>query len=132
LPGHADQHPAADGGEKTRAGSARRLARTIGRDAEWAAMRDWIRLAEYFAEAQLSAVRRACDSAWSRALLDDDAPIVGAGVGRFLAERLAHRAGRRYHEFSSLFDGPRASPDAVSDCAPAVAVAYLALQHVDR
>jgi len=41
LPERADQHPAADGGDKTVAGSARRLARVIGRDVESAPLESW-------------------------------------------------------------------------------------------
>ncbi|HEX5632330.1 MAG TPA: hydantoinase/oxoprolinase family protein, partial [Gemmatimonadales bacterium] len=51
LPEALDQHPAADGGEKTWDGSARRLARAIGRDAESAPAGAWRRLAAWIARA---------------------------------------------------------------------------------
>ena len=50
------------------------------------------------------------------------------GVGRFLAKRLAARLGRAYLGFESLFDGPPALAPDVADCAPAAAVARLALE----
>jgi len=58
--------------------------------------------------------------------LPDDAPLIGAGVGRFLTAELATRLQRPYLEFAQLLPGGRATPDRVSDCAPAVAVAWLA------
>lgn len=121
----ADQHPAADGGEKTIAASARRLARMIGRDADAAPLREWRRLARWLARAQLESIERACARALSRGLLDDDAPVVGAGTGRFLAMELAVRLRRPYRDFVSLFAGAEADPEWISTCAPAVAVAYL-------
>src|SRR5207247_2509966 len=88
LPERADQHPAADGGDKTVAGSARRLARMIGRDVESAPLESWRGLADWLAAAQ---VRRIHD-AWARlralAGISEEAPLVLAGVGRFLAPDL--------------------------------------------
>src|SRR5262249_7310307 len=52
LPEDADQHASADGRGKTRAESAARLARMVGRDVQGAAMADWRRLARYLAERQ--------------------------------------------------------------------------------
>lgn len=121
----ADQHPTADGGEKTVEASARRLARMIGRDVDSASLREWRRLARVLARYQLDKIERACTRALSRGLLDDDVPIVGAGTGRFLAVELAVRLRRPYRDFVSLFAGADAAPEWISTCAPAVAVAYL-------
>jgi len=60
LPAHADQTPSADGGEKTREASARRLARLVGRDLESADAEAWRRLAGYFRERQLARLADAC------------------------------------------------------------------------
>jgi probable H4MPT-linked C1 transfer pathway protein len=125
LPPRADQHPAADGGEKTEAGSARRLARMIGRDAETVPAAALHALAHRLAEAQLRRIESACALVLSREELPPRAPVVAAGVGRFLAADLALRLGRPVLDFAELLPDAGAEPDLVSDCAPAVAVAWL-------
>ncbi|AUB85495.1 hydantoinase/oxoprolinase family protein [Candidatus Thiodictyon syntrophicum] len=131
LPAHADLMPSADGRPKTSAASAGRLARMLGLDAAAAAPAAWERLAAHLAEAQLRTLAEACDCLLSRGELAADAPILGAGVGRFLARRLAARLGRAYLGFGALFEGQApGTPDGpeVADCAPAAAVARLALE----
>jgi (4-(4-[2-(gamma-L-glutamylamino)ethyl]phenoxymethyl)furan-2-yl)methanamine synthase len=125
LPADADQHPAADGGAKTAFASARRLARMLGHDAAPADLSAWQQLAVWFAERQLQAIHDACERTLSRVALAAHAPIVGAGVGRFVAAKLAQRMARPYREFAQLFTLGRADAAWVSSCAPAVAVAYL-------
>ena len=125
LPPDADQHPAADGGEKTEAGSARRLARMIGRDADVAPLGDWRRLAHWLAGAQSRRIEDACGLLLARESLKADAPLVAAGVGRFLVADLAARLDRQCLEFARLLPDAGPEPDRVSDCAPAVAVAWL-------
>jgi probable H4MPT-linked C1 transfer pathway protein len=125
LPGDADQHPAADGGEKTETGSARRLARMIGRDAETAPLDAWRQLALALARAQTRRIEEACDRLLSGQRLAPDAPVVAAGVGRFLAADVARRLERPCIEFARLLPDPGPEPERVSDCAPAVAVAWL-------
>lgn len=130
LTGHlaeaADQHPAADGGEKSVAGSARRLARMIGRDVESAPLPEWQRLAQWLADAQATRLDAAWDRLLSRVRLDAGAPVVLAGVGRFVAAELARRRRAPTVEFGCLLPGAAAERDRASDCAPAVAVAWLA------
>jgi len=127
LPPHADQSETADGGPKSVEASARRLARMVGRDRESAEPAAWSRLARYFRECQLHRLSTACQRLWSRGLLDDDAPLVGAGVGRFLVQELAHRFGAPYLDFNNLLPhtGTTTAFD-IADCAPAVALACLA------
>jgi probable H4MPT-linked C1 transfer pathway protein len=125
LPEDVDQHPAADGGEKTEAGSARRLARMIGRDAETAPLETWRQLASVLARAQACRIEDACDRLLSGQALAPGAPLVAAGVGRFLAADVAHRLGRPCFDFDRLLPHPGPEPGRVSDCAPAVAVAWL-------
>ena len=136
LPAQADQHPAADGGEKTATGSARRLARMLGHDAEDADPADWQRLARWFAQVQEERIAGACERALSRGLLDDRAPLVGAGFGRFVAAQIARRLERPYRDFASLVTGAPAVSEWISACAPAIAVACLLqskqIVHVDR
>ena len=127
LPGHADLMPSADGRDKSPEASAGRLARMLGLDARDGSLSDWRRLAGYLAEVQLRALADACERLLSRGDLDEQAPVVGAGVGRFLAIRLAQRLGRRYLGFESLFQGGEGLAPDVADCAPAAAVARLAM-----
>ena len=104
LPEGADQHPAADGGPKTVAASARRLARMIGADLADGDPADWRRLAGVLARCQLRRVEDAIALQLSRGLLPDAAPLVGAGCGRFLVERLAPRPDRPYRDFAELIE----------------------------
>ncbi len=126
LPEAADQHPAADGGEKTVAGSARRLARMIGRDVESAPLAAWRRLAGWLARAQSRRIEDAWERLLSRDVLAEDAPVVAAGVGRFVAAEIARRCGRPCIEFGCLVPAKEAERGRVTDCAPAVGVAWLA------
>lgn len=128
LPEHADQWPAADGGEKSAEGSARRLARMIGRDAASALPAAWRRLAGWLARRQQDQIEAACRRVLAAAALGRAAPVVGAGVGRFVAVRVAARLERPYCDFARLFDRVRADPDWLASCAPAVAVACLAAE----
>ncbi len=126
LPAGADQHPTADGREKDEPASTRRLARMVGRDLESTPMPEWKRLAGWLARAQARRIEDACDRILSRAVLPEEAPLIGAGVGRFLLPPLAERLGRPYREFAELVPATRGLGARVSDCAPAVAVAWLA------
>lgn len=126
LPEGADQHPTADGGEKTVEASARRMARMIGRDLGAAPIAEWKRLAAWFGEVQRRRIEDACARLFSREALPEDSPLVGAGVGRFLAGELARRAGRRCVDFATLIPCEPSVAARASDCAPAVSVAWLA------
>jgi len=125
LPEDADQLPTADGRGKTGEDSARRLARMLGRDLDSAPPAAWRRLAQHLAERQRQTLQAAIDCVVSRGL-DDAAPIVGAGVGRFLARDLAGRLGRRYADFADMIDGDAQAKEWAARCAPAAAVASLA------
>ncbi len=126
LPGGADQLPAADNGGKTARDRARRLARMIGRDLESAPLAAWKRCARYLADLQLWRIRQACERVLSNDAGLDRAPLVGAGVGRFLVRKLAHRLGRRYRDFAALVPSASGRAAWAASCAPAVAVAVLA------
>ena len=124
-----DQCSAADGGPKTPAGSRRRLARLLGLDAASAPPERWRRAAEFFRERQVETIRAGVEIQLSRGLLGDSAPFVGAGVGRFLVRELAERFKRSYRDFSDLFGMAMANSEfRAADCAPAAAVAALALR----
>lgn len=127
LPGHTDQYPAADGGAKTPEGSARRLARMIGRDLEEAPLDEWRVLAAAFADAQLAALLDASAGLPGVATLAADAPVVCAGAGHFVAHRLAAALGRPAITLGTLLaDLAPDCSDTATVCAPAVAVAMLA------
>lgn len=121
----ADQMPTADGRGKSAIDSARRLARMLGRDVESASLETWCAAAAHIAELQQNRIFEACARNLSRGLLDDSAPLIGAGVGRFVVAKLARRLGRPYVDFSALVQCTRDSGEWAANCAPAVAVAGL-------
>lgn len=126
LPADADQMPSADGAGKSRKESARRLARMLGRDLEMAPMSAWEQCARYLADAQLWSIQKACERVLSGVTLPARATLVGAGVGRFLVRKLAHRLRRPYRDYSTLLPLRGADAAWAASCAPAVAVALLA------
>jgi (4-(4-[2-(gamma-L-glutamylamino)ethyl]phenoxymethyl)furan-2-yl)methanamine synthase len=120
-----DQLPAADGGEKTADASARRLARMIGADLSDGTPEAWRELARAFAEAQLRLIHDSILTNLSRGGLSQDAPLIGAGIGRALLERLAGRLGRPCLDASRYFPSTPAAAPWAAHCAPAAAVALL-------
>lgn len=125
LPDDADLMDTADGRAKSVEASQARLARMIGREASDAPAPRWRALAAWFAEAQLRAI---CDAAFlrlSRGDVDEDAPVVAAGVGARMAQEIARRMARACIAFDALI-GASAG---VGQCAPAAAVALLAVDH---
>lgn len=135
LPEEADLHPAADGGPKTRDASARRLLRMVGRDlaggdgqtagAPAATLAEAEALAAAAVEAQLFRLHQALAQVLSARNAPRHAPLLGAGVGRFMVQRLAERVGRPYLDAGLLLAGSRRLAAEAADCAPAVAVARL-------
>ena len=126
LPDGADQMATADGRPKSIAASRARLARMVGRDVDDAGEAAWTGLAQWFAEAQVRAV---ADGAWlvlSRAHLAADVPVVVAGVGGEVLREVARRLGRDVVDFNLLLETAPAARAAVSQSAPAAAVAVLA------
>lgn len=128
LPEHADLHPAADGGPKTKEASARRLLRMVGRDLGPCTLAEAEALAAEGAEVQLQQLRKALILVLSAAALPADAPLVGAGVGRMLAARLAHRLDRPFEDAGVVLAGGESLAAAAADCAPAVAVGRLGIR----
>lgn len=120
-----DQQPAADNGDKTEPATCTRLARMIGHDASAASVAEWRAFAATWRERQLQAIERDLDHVRGVAGLADDAPLVGAGCGDFLARALAARRRSPYVSFDRLV--PVAAPQAhwARVCAPSVAVAWL-------
>ena len=126
LPAHADQHATADGRGKSLRESCARLARMVGRDASGAPEETWRGLARSIAGRQLQELQDAAERVLSAAALPIEAPLIGAGVGRFLAQTLARRLARPYLGFENIIDASDSVVAAgAADAAPAVAVALL-------
>jgi len=125
LPEGADLHATADGREKSARASAARLARMIGRDIAEAGEWEWRNLAAFYAEAQLRALHDGALQVLSTAPLDDGAPLIAAGTGHAVVERLAARLGRRSEKWEAIVLADEGLGAAISACAPAVAVGLL-------
>lgn len=124
-----DQNETADGGAKTELASARRLARMIGCDLQDFTLQDWQELAYAMREQQLTRIQIACQKQLQRMPDNMQTPLVGAGIGRFLVQEIAQRLGLKYIDFETLFTSPcKLTEMNIADCAPAVAVAYLAIE----
>jgi probable H4MPT-linked C1 transfer pathway protein len=126
LPETADLLPSADNGEKSVNGSARRLGRMLGLDVHATQLSGWRSVSRYIAEQQLRQLVDACERILSRPGLSTNAPLIGAGTGRFLVERISQRMERPYVGFETLFACTKRIESKVAECAPAVAVASLA------
>lgn len=125
LPDDADQTPTSDGRTKSRDNSARRLARMLGKDFELEQFNDWLKVAQWLSQQQMSRIQQAIERVLSNARLPTTAPIVGAGVGSFLVKRVASRLNRAYFDFSDFVDGLKYEKVWAAYCAPAYAVAEL-------
>jgi probable H4MPT-linked C1 transfer pathway protein len=125
LPADADQHDTADGRGKSAAESAARLARMLGRDAASAGKADWQALAHQLAERQLRLVQDAIERVLSRGLLPASAPLIGAGIGRFLLPEISRRLDRPYRDFADLLQGEATLREWAARAAPATAIAGL-------
>ena len=124
-----DQTDTADGAEKTMLASSRRLSRMIGCDFYPRDLMRWQQFAANLRAQQMTKIYRACRTRIRSIYptqLTDDAPVIGAGVGRFLVRELAGLLGRDYMDFAEI--SPTLLIDSklsAADCAPAVAVACL-------
>ena len=82
-------------------------------------------------EHQLQRIQSACEKQLLRNKNKGNTQIIGAGVGRFLIRDIALNLGLEYQAFVHLLG---TSVDQLgmeaSDCAPAVAVSYLAKKHL--
>ncbi|MDZ7754228.1 MAG: hydantoinase/oxoprolinase family protein [Gammaproteobacteria bacterium] len=123
LPALADVDDTADGRGRTRDETMARIARMVGMDVGEAPPQAWHGLAAYFAGRQLDRLQRACARHLS-AGLPAHAPLVGAGVGRFLVRDLAALLDRPFVDIAELMEHTGAGAEA-ADCASAVAVAML-------
>ncbi len=146
----ADAWPAADAGDKTPGGSARRIARLIGEDAEVAALDEWRGVARQLAGAMSATILAAAGRVLGAASLPPSADplrapagrppgaggatlaqptiapqqMVCAGVGHWLAASIADRLGLPAVDFAALVGAT--GVHGAREHAPAVAVAELA------
>jgi (4-(4-[2-(gamma-L-glutamylamino)ethyl]phenoxymethyl)furan-2-yl)methanamine synthase len=130
LPGDADPYPTPDLRGKSKEESAARLARMLGRDASEAPLDAWVELASFFAGLQIGELVQAGRSLAEREALAADAPVIGAGCGRFLTRRLASELGRPYRDFAEIIACAPEAREMAARCAPAAAVALLAMSMV--
>lgn len=126
LPDDADPYPTPDLAGKSVKASAARLARMLGRDANEAGLLAFVDLARHFADCQVAEIEAAARMLLAREAIAPDAPLVGAGCGRFIARELAARMARPYFDFAELIDCAPDVRDMAATCAPAVAVGLLA------
>lgn len=129
LPEDADPYPTPDLAGKSQKESAARLARMLGRDASEAPLAAWVDLAGFFAGLQRAELVAAGRELAKRETLPEEAPVIGAGCGRFLARRLAAELGRPYCDFPDLIAVAPEAREMAARCAPAAAVALLAGSH---
>jgi probable H4MPT-linked C1 transfer pathway protein len=126
LPCDADPYPTPDLRGKSAEENAARLARMLGRDLGDAGLADWIAVASYLAERQLAEIEVAASALILREELGPEAPVIGAGCGRFMASRVAQRLGRAYRDFGEMINCDEKVREMAGRSAPAVAVALLA------
>lgn len=125
-----DLYPASDGRGKGAEDCMARLARMIGRDSSEADAREWLKLANYFREAELRLLHDAIAQVVSIGDFKPDMPVVGAGAGHFLVKALAERCRQPYVDFGDFIDVAGPARRMARVCAPAVAVALLASRTV--
>ncbi|MHA1517796.1 MAG: hydantoinase/oxoprolinase family protein [Alphaproteobacteria bacterium] len=128
LPDDADPYDTADGRSKSLDESASRLARILGRDADEAEFIAWKALAHFLGHRQLDRIAANAELLIGREALPQDAPIIGAGCGRFLAVQLAARLERSYRDFAELIEGEDDVREAAATSAPAASLALLAAE----
>lgn len=125
MPAIVDE--SADGAGWQQSACQQRLARLLGTDASSADPAEWQMVAEQFAEQQIQLFTDSCWQVLSaHPALDNQAPVIGAGVGRFIIAECARRLNRPYIDFAKLCD----NNDTAGQHAPAAAVALLARQHL--
>lgn len=127
LLGHLDPSsiidPTADGQSWQATHCEARLARMLGADRDQADSAAWQQLAAWFAEKQLHRIIESCQQVISaHPELTTSAPIIGAGVGRFIAKLVAERLERPYIDLATM----EGMSGVAADHAPAAALALLA------
>ena len=124
----AVQDSTSDGQTWQKSDCIRRLARLLGADAHEFPEQQWEQLAQWFAQQQIMQLQQACQTVLANhTTISQKAPLIGAGIGRFMVQHCAKQLGKDYIDFSSLTNP--SSPQA-ADNAPAAAIALLASQQL--
>lgn len=114
----------ADGQPWTTAHCQERLARMAGSDAGDYPEYVWQQLAQWYGQQQLQQLLTSCRQVIASRSLSPEAPVIGAGTGRFLAAMLTDQLNNRpYLDMASLQIGEQATI-----AAPATALALLGWQ----
>lgn len=101
----------------------RRLARMLGTDTNLYLAADWQNVALWFSEQQMQQIHNACLQVLSTHNdLDQQAPVIGAGVGQFIVKQIAERLRRPYVDFNTLLG----AHETAAAYAPASALTLLA------
>ena len=125
-PAH-DQTDTADGADKSPAASALRLSRMTGYEFTKQDWPIWLAFADNLKQQQKQRIKLACQLQLQRQIPSEPGCLIGAGVGRFLIREIAKDLSLAYFDFTQLFKHAYSiSAVDAADCAPAVAVAYLA------
>jgi probable H4MPT-linked C1 transfer pathway protein len=116
----------ADGGPKTQAACAARLARMVGWDAEKAPIDIWLQLAQTYKQIQLNDIIIAVKRQLKKMQLDNT-PIIFAGSGAFLMTSLVPAFETHPYQLASdlVQSNSAALKSLISLCFPAYAVAKL-------
>lgn len=125
LASDADTTATADGGGHDSTASMRRLARMAGTDHGAADGDIWHELARYLKQQQLALLKAAIVSVIDNAALHQEAPLIGAGCGRFLIPELAAQLNRPYHDVAMLLPTVTEFRNEAATYWPAYAVAEL-------
>lgn len=121
-----DLMPAADGGDKTRYHSLKRLARMLGTDYnENDDIQPWLDVANHIAEKQFKKIEQAFDKVRNMHGKITLNKIVAAGAGRFVIRKLAEKHDCEVIDFEDLLQSSDRKLHQVNNCATAVAVAAL-------
>ncbi len=123
----SDLLAAADGGGKEILDSIRRVARMLGEDIRDASSnKQYYHLARYLAEEQIHMINQSLHRVISTNPAFGEPCLIGAGVGRSLAAKLAARNNYLYTNFEQILDVNENQQTRAADCATAVSVAQLA------
>lgn len=135
LAAEDDQADTADGRSKSVAHSRQRLARMLGQDEADASPGAWLQLAQALRQLQLDQLIQAALRVLSRLEIVPEAPLISAGVGRFLVPALAAALGRSCHDAAEYIVAQAGDPAlrlAASKALPAYAVAQLYFSHTGQ
>jgi len=111
----------ADGQSWQAANCRQRLARMVGSDADNYPDNNWHQLAQWYGQQQIQQIHESCQQVINDKLsLTAQAPVIGAGIGRFMAADIATILARPYLDMADLQVGEKAAI-----AAPASALALL-------